>query len=60
MSVVLGNNVSILIFVKLAHHVLNVEALSIVVKELVEVVIVKLTLVKFLSSVLVDNMALAW
>lgn len=60
LSIVLGDNVSILVFVELAHHVLNVKALAIVVEQLVQVFIVELAFIKFLSSVFVDNVALAW
>lgn len=58
LATVFGLNETILVFIKLAHHILNVETLAIIVKELVEVIIVELALVKFLSSIFVNNVAL--
>lgn len=59
-AVVLGDDVSVLVLVELAHHVLNVKALAVVVKQLVQVVVVQLALVELLAALLVHDVALAW
>jgi len=58
-AIVLGNDVTVLILVELAHYVLDVEALSVVVEKLVEIVVIQLALIKLLTALFVYDVALA-
>lgn len=59
-TIVLGDDVTVLILIELAHHVLDVEALSIVIEKLVEIVVIQLALIKLLTALFVYDVALAW
>lgn len=52
--------VAILIFVKLTHYIFNVKTLSAVVEQLVEIIALKLTLIEFFTTILINYVSLIW
>jgi len=57
-TALLGLDVAIRVLIKLAHYILDVEALTTVIEQLVQVFASQLTLVELLTSVFVDDVTL--
>jgi len=59
-AILVRSNISLLVLINLTHNVFNIETFSTIIEEFVKIITSKLTFIKLLATILIDNVTLVW